>query len=92
MTALDDGLLRDLLEYLAKHPAWPTAHIAHVLGREHYAVVASLEALARVPDPPWVLDEPACCGRQRRFTVTDAGLAVLRGQEGTLVSCESGGD
>lgn len=73
MSALPDPL-HAALSLVARRPLLPLAHMALMLKQEHAELQIRLDAARRLG---WLSTERACCGRENRYAVTEAGCSTL---------------
>lgn len=68
------GPLRDLVELVARRPLLPPKYMALLLKQDPAALQVRLDVATGLR---WLSAERACCGRENRYTITDAGRSVL---------------
>jgi hypothetical protein len=73
-TVLEAGPLRDALDLVARRPLLPPGYMALLLNQDADELAVRLDAATRLG---WLSEEPACCGRQSRYSVTEVGLSTL---------------
>ncbi len=80
MSVLLDGALRDVLELVERRPLLPPAHMALMLKQDTGELQVRLTAATRLG---WLTAERACCGREWRYSVTEAGRDALEATHST---------